>query len=75
MKPYTTKEASEVLGLTPSTLRVYLGNGEFPGAYKAGRDWLIPTEDLKEFEAKRRPKGRPVTTNVVGGQTPRRLPT
>lgn len=61
---YTTAQAAELLGLSVSTLRVYLGNGEFPSSYKLGRDWFITGEDIEEFKAKRRPKGRPITTGA-----------
>ena len=64
MNFYTTTEAAEILNLSPSSLRVYLGDGEFPNARKEGRDWKIPEPDLNDFKSRRRKRGRPVTTGA-----------
>ena len=64
MQDYTTTEAAQRLNLNPNSLRVYLGKGAFPNAFKFGRDWKIPEGDLKDFEESRRKRGRPVTTGA-----------
>lgn len=64
MQDYTTTEAAQRLNLSPNSLRVYLGKGAFPNAFKFGRDWKIPEGDLKDFEEHRRKRGRPVTTGA-----------
>ena len=64
MRDYTTTEAAQRLNLSPGSLRVYLGKGDFPNAVKFGRDWKIPEGDLKDFEESRRKRGRPVTTGA-----------
>lgn len=68
-KMLTTTEAAQVLGVSPSSLRVWLsqeGHPRFPNAQKFGRDWQIPESDLKGLP-KGRKRGRPkkVTKKVV----------
>ena len=41
---YTAKQASEILGLSPSRISRLCSSGRFQGAFKAGGSWLIPRE-------------------------------
>jgi len=52
----TTKQAAEILGVTPRRVRMLIRNGRLP-AEKHGRDWAIKPGDL-EFVKVRKP-GRP----------------
>jgi hypothetical protein len=57
----TTSEAAEILGVKPSSVRVWLseeGPPRFPNARKFGRDWQIPASDLEGIP-KGRKRGRP----------------
>jgi excisionase family DNA binding protein len=53
----TTTQAAAVIGTTQATVRVWCNEDRFKGAIKAGRDWLIPKDEVKTF--KPRPRGRP----------------
>lgn len=52
----TTKQAAEILGVTPRRVRVLIRSGRLP-AEKHGRDWAIKLADL-ELVKVRKP-GRP----------------
>jgi excisionase family DNA binding protein len=67
---YSVRELAEYLGRSPSTIRDWLRRGEFPGAYKLGREWRIPKADVEAFlerqkegrkRERRRGKSQPVT--------------
>ena len=53
----TTKQASEMYGLTDSHFRRLLEHGTIRG-FKAGRDWLIDIESLAQYMANRPKPGR-----------------
>lgn len=48
MKIYTTDEIVEILHISRRTLYNYIKAGEIK-AFKAGREWRITNESLKEF--------------------------
>lgn len=48
MKNYTTQEVSELLKLEAETIREYIRSGKLK-AWKAGKEWRILEDDLKEF--------------------------
>jgi excisionase family DNA binding protein len=54
----TTKQAAAVLGIAARTVKDYCYDGKLKAA-KVGRDWLIAEQDLEQFKASRRPRGRP----------------
>jgi len=58
----TTREAAERLRETPATTSRRAARGEFPGAVKPGKSWLIPAADV---EALLRPKPEPATPGPV----------
>ncbi len=45
----TTKEAGEILKVTPQRVLVLIHAGRLP-AKKVGRDWLIIPDDVEKFE-------------------------
>ena len=51
----TTADACTRLGIGATALRAYLTQGRIPGAYRHGRDWLIPADVIKPASL---PKGR-----------------
>ena len=53
----TTKQASEMYGLTDSHFRRLLEHGTIQG-FKAGRDWLMDLESLEQYMANRPKPGR-----------------
>ena len=57
-RPLTLAEACQRLDLSPTALRAYLTAGRIPGAYRHGRDWLIPADCVKPapLPMGRRPK-------------------
>jgi len=56
VKKLTTRQAAEVLGVSPPRIRQLVLDGELP-AEKFGRDLVILESDLAKV--KRRPLGRP----------------
>jgi excisionase family DNA binding protein len=46
----TTRQASEILGMKITTVRLWLRKGQLP-AVKMGRDWKIPASKLQAFMA------------------------
>lgn len=60
----TTNQVAEILGVSVSSVRVWLsedGQPRFPNAIKFGRDWQIPESDLKNLPRGRK-RGRPPGT-------------
>ena len=57
----TTKQASEILEISPLRVRQLIRKGRLP-AIKFGRDWIISKDDLGKV-ANRRP-GRPKGKNI-----------
>lgn len=55
---YTTKEAGELLGLSPRSVTKYAELGQIE-ATKVGRDWIITAEGLERFKVAPRKVGRP----------------
>jgi excisionase family DNA binding protein len=48
----TVEELAERLRRSRSTVRGWLADGRFPGAYKRGRrEWRVPADDVAAFEA------------------------
>jgi len=62
MKPLSTKEAAERLGVDASRIRRLIIDERLP-AEKMGRDWFIKEEDLA-LVADRKP-GRPKNTDIA----------
>lgn len=52
MKPMprllTVEQVAELVGLQPSTIRLWCAKGRFPGAFKIGREWRIPYSSLPQ---------------------------
>ena len=44
----TVEQVAELVGLQPSTIRLWCAKGRFPGAFKIGREWRIPYASLPE---------------------------
>jgi excisionase family DNA binding protein len=42
----TVAQVAAHIGREESTIRGWVGEGRFPGAFKLGREWRIPREDL-----------------------------
>lgn len=45
---YTVPELSKLLNLTPQSVRRYINTGKIRGT-KAGRQWLVDEDAVKEF--------------------------
>lgn len=60
MKILTSKQASQILGIHPSRVRLLIRQGRLP-ALKHGREWVIFKKDLEKV--KHRKPGRPAKTN------------
>lgn len=59
----TTRQAGEVLGVTPQRVIALIRDGRLP-ASKVGRDWLIAMSDVEKFE--KRPQGNyKLTTDQI----------
>lgn len=50
----TLKEAAELLGVTPDTLRQRIAAGSLR-ATKRGRDWWVTAKEVERYRANRRP--------------------
>lgn len=46
----TTKEAAEIIGILPRSVKVLCQREKLPGARKVGRDWLIPRASAEGYE-------------------------
>ncbi len=44
----TVEQVAEMVGLQPSTIRLWCSQGRFQGAFKIGREWRIPYASLPE---------------------------
>lgn len=53
----STVEAARELGVSVRRILDLLNEDRFPHAYKRGREWRIPVEDVENFQ--RQPHGRP----------------
>ncbi len=40
----TVKQAAELWGVEPITIRMWIKRGKLPEAEKIGRDWIIPSD-------------------------------
>lgn len=49
----TTKEASELWGISQRRVAILCEEGRIPGVMKAGRTWLLPKEATKPMDARR----------------------
>lgn len=45
----TTEQVSEILLVTPGTVRHLLRDGKFPNATRPGRGWLVPRSDVHSY--------------------------
>jgi len=46
----STKQAAEELGLTHNYIQQLVKWGAFPHAFKLGREWIIPREDVESYK-------------------------
>lgn len=60
----STKQAAEALGLSDRRVRVLAGEARFPGAFRVGRDWVIPAAAVESY--------RPNPHGVRLGRRPRK---
>jgi excisionase family DNA binding protein len=58
MTDLTTKQAAQVLGVVPGTVKMYIRR-RLLLATKRGRDWFIPEAEVERYAATRRKPGRP----------------
>ena len=58
---FTTKEAAPLLNRTPRHVAGICAKGEFAGAIKKGKTWLIPEMSLRIYIATHPIKGRKKT--------------
>ena len=47
-KLYSVKELTEILPITPLTIREYIRKGKIRG-HKIGKSWFVNREDLNDF--------------------------
>lgn len=52
--PFSTKELAEEAGVTSTYVRKLCQDGKIDGAYKVGRDWLIPADAGRAWLKERR---------------------
>lgn len=51
----TVNQVAELFGRGASTVRTWLGAGEFPNAYRLhGREWRVPQSDVEELQRRQR---------------------
>jgi chromosome partitioning protein len=44
----TAEQVAELLGMRPTTIRLWCSQNRFPGAFKIGREWRVPYESLPQ---------------------------
>lgn len=71
MKPLTTAEAADALGISLNYLRDLLRAGRIEGAYVHGRDWMIPAPP-KITKATRGPGRPPVGSKKPAARAPKK---
>jgi excisionase family DNA binding protein len=54
----TTKQVAEILGISRAGVRYLILRDRLP-AEKLGRDWIVRSSDLKQYQKTRRGPGRP----------------
>ena len=52
LRPMTLREAAELLGITPDSLRQAIARGTLK-ASKRGRDWWVTEKQLKQWKGER----------------------
>ena len=52
MEFLTTKQASELWGISQRRVAILCEEGRISGAVKAGRTWLMPTDAIKPDDAR-----------------------
>lgn len=57
-RPATTHDLAARLHVSAETIRAACAGGRIAGAYRVGRQWLIPAESADEFAASYRPYQR-----------------
>jgi len=48
----TTKEASDIWGITPRRVQILCDNGKVQGAFRMGRTWIIPKGISKPIDGR-----------------------
>lgn len=61
----TIKEASAAWGITERRVNELCRNGRIPGAYKEGKQWLIPNGTRKPMDQRGRRSGTPLPVSSV----------
>lgn len=56
MEFLTTKQASELWGISQRRVAILCEEGRIDGAVKAGRTWLMPVDAKKPNDARTKPK-------------------
>lgn len=52
--PFSTKELADAAGMKQITVRKLCQSGKLEGAYKVGRDWLIPPATAQAYISEKR---------------------
>lgn len=47
---FTTAEVAQDMGTSQQTVIKLIEKSAFPGAYRLGRNWRIPSRDLKRYK-------------------------
>ncbi len=50
----TVREAGELWGITARMATKYCEEGRIPGAFKKGNLWLIPSDDVKPLDRRKK---------------------
>lgn len=62
----TTREISERWGISPRRVNVLCKTGRIPGAYKEGKQWLIPASAKKPADHRLKSESAPVDYAAIG---------
>lgn len=60
----SAQEVARRLAIHNSTVRRMIDRGDFPNAFKAGRDWRIPEDDLEAYVENQKRERRAVTSTL-----------
>ena len=48
----TTRDASEIWGITPRRVQILCDKGKVPGAFRMGRTWIIPKDTPRPIDGR-----------------------
>ena len=67
------RQLAEFIGRDASTCRAWLARGDFPGAYRFGREWRVPPATIRAWQERQR-AGKTAGNTAVTSPRPKSAP-